>query len=1310
MSKTMVRINWVFMLLAWAILGGPAGEALAVVNGGFESGVSGWWGGGLKTGGAVAENPAAGGNCLKITRDFACQDKIAVVGGKNYKISMQIRSDAAPAGAVYVQLSYRGPGVKGGWYGPANAEVGGRTEKALFVTGGTQAWKEFSTVVTVPAGADQMLIYLRKVTGSAGAAYYDDVKVEPTDEGPVAAAPAAASAAAPGAKGNLAVNGGFENASGGWWGPGMKTGGIVPESPAEGANCLKIVENFACQDRIAVAAGKNYKISMQIRSDAAPEGVGYVQLSYRGAGVKGGWYGPANAEVGGRTEKALFVTGGTQAWKEFSTVVTVPAGADQMLIYLRKVTGSAGAAYYDDVKIEATEEAAAAAAEVPEVKGNLIANGGFENGSAYWWGAGIKTGGAVAEKPAEGASCLKITGDFACQDKRPVKGGRRYRVSMKVRSGDAPDGSVYVQLSFRGEGVSSGWYGPASALVGGRTEKALFTTGGTQDWKEFSTVVEAPPGADQALIYLRKIAGSAGAAYFDDVKIEATEEAATTALELKRRELATALLSPPSNGAAAALEKIVAAAGKAAGGKLVLARDGAAQCHVHVGSDADARVLAAARDLAAMIQKISGTDLGKLSHDGNPLEGPLVIVGRDNELAKKLCADGDWKELGEDGFIIRAVGPNLLIAGNTPGGTMYGVNWFLDRKLGVKWLSPDFTHVPSSGTIEVAAMDEKQIPRFKFRQILSVEGQDKPFAARNLLNGNSHGAQSILPPPEIDHWDNSWQRPGLTGSFYHLLPPKEFQSAHPGWYAGGQVAMMNPEVRQALADAVIKRLKGVPNYQDYWFGLMDNDWGWDMDPASAAFAKEHGGVASAPHTDLASDVLQRVRKILPGAKIAVNAYHWGFSPPTGLTIPEGLLIFPMTIHLDYSTSLFTGQNVKLGKDIEGWNALSRNTLLWDHVTNFNGFIQPTPNIHPICETIRWLAPLTNIQGYFAEGSWNTPGAEFAALRAWIMGRMLWNPATDYKAAIAEYCDAYYGPAGKFVNQYIDLMHEESARTKAPIWEKTNVDSAMLNLDFVTKADALFAQAEAAVAGDPVMLKHVRQARVCVDYVILVRRKEFADQAVREKKTFDSDFANRLARFTDTIKAEGIKQYRQAKCGTMEELADIMAIERKAAPPPELAANLPKSDWVEIQDLGFNRYTNDVTIVPDAVASDGATVRMGGDVGAPYIQLKHHKLPLEGRWEIFAEVRVDADGAGPGDVALGIGTMPPQNNCTNIAVGQLKKDGYTLVKAPGGPFRYSQDDGDISYIRGGGSKNIKEIYVDRFIFVRAGESAVGAVAE
>lgn len=151
---------------------------------------------------------------------------------------------------------------------------------------------------------------------------------------------------------------------------------------------------------------------------------------------------------------------------------------------------------------------------------DLIKNGGFEEGASGWWGPGLKSGGVVSDQAGGGANCLNLSEGFVCQDKRPVEGGKSYKISMKIRSESAPEGSVYVQVSFRGEGVKPGWYGADVASVEGRSEKALFVTGGTQEWKEYTSVIDAPANATEMLIYLRKLGGTAGTASFDDVKIE----------------------------------------------------------------------------------------------------------------------------------------------------------------------------------------------------------------------------------------------------------------------------------------------------------------------------------------------------------------------------------------------------------------------------------------------------------------------------------------------------------------------------------------------------------------------------------------------------------------------------------------------------------------------------------------------------------------------------------------------------------------------------------------------------------------------
>ncbi|MCK6489796.1 MAG: cytochrome c biogenesis protein ResB [Planctomycetes bacterium] len=378
----------------------------------------------------------------------------------------------------------------------------------------------------------------------------------------------------------LPANGAFEEGKARWWGEG---GWSVEADPTGGA-ALRIAGGYACQDKMAVQGGTRYQVRLRIRCEGAEEGSVFVQASFRGKGVDPGWRGPI--EAGG--EPALVATGGSHAWKEFSVVVEAPAGADQFLLYLRKAPGSPGTAWYDDVAIAPTEAPA-----TPAGGGGgrpVVKNPGFEKGKAGWWGEGAWS--VEAGQGVDGSAALKLDKGFACQDKIAVTGRQAYRISMRIRSEGCADASVYVQTSYRGPAVDAGWRGPALVKLGGRSEPALFVTGGSHGWQEFSTVVAAPPGAQQILVYLRKQDG-AGSAWFDQVAVAPSDEKPLTAADVRRAELATELLPAKAADPAPALAAAVAAAqGQAA--PLALAAGGKALAHLHVASDADVVALGAA--------------------------------------------------------------------------------------------------------------------------------------------------------------------------------------------------------------------------------------------------------------------------------------------------------------------------------------------------------------------------------------------------------------------------------------------------------------------------------------------------------------------------------------------------------------------------------------------------------------------------------------------------------------------------------------------------------------------------------------------
>ncbi len=919
----------------------------------------------------------------------------------------------------------------------------------------------------------------------------------------------------------------------------------------------------------------------------------------------------------------------------------------------------------------------------------VIANGGFEAGKAPWWGKGdVVSGGA-----AEGNASMRVTGGFVAQDKRTIKGGSRYRISMRIRGENAPAGSVFVQLSYRGEGVDQGWAGPARVALGGRTEPALFVTGETSTWRSHSVVVAAPEGASELLLYLRKVSGTNGAAYFDAVRVEPTTDSVDTAATLRRDELAAELLE--ADGATPVPVAGVAdrPPARQTPPLLTLSEPGRSNYRIQVAVDADAVTMHAAGELARYLQLITGSGFLPLTSSGDGSAQRLIVVGQGAKAMAELAPDLSFEGLGEDGFLIRTVGEHILIAGQTSRGTMYGVNWFLDRKLGVKWLSPTYVHIPRQTRLAIAPLTERQVPRFAYREVLSSEGEDKRFRAHNLLNGESHGPSFQAGPPEIDTWDRSWRAKGGDGSFWALLDKKNSEKLHPEWFAGGQVAMMNPDMRQAMAEAIIKRLKQHPDYRSIWFDIHDMDWGWDMDPASRRFAEQHGGSPAAPRLDMVIDVAERVRKHMPGARFAFNAYHWSFSPPAGMRVPDYIMVFPMTIHVDYRYPLNEGSNRQLGEDISGWNRIAKNVLVWDHITNFSGFLQPTPNIYPIGQSIRWLATLPNVNGYFAEGSWNTPGAEFAALRVWLIARLLWNPDQDVRALVAEYCSLYFGNAGPVVHRYIDLMHEAIAASGDVLSEKNQVDARMFSLDFVSRADVLFDEAERLVADDSTRLKHVRAARMPLDYVVLVRRAEY--QALAVGGTSQLDLEHRRNRMFESARAEGVRQFRQD--GKLEELAGLIALERRPASVPEFMDGVVDAEWVDFQDLAFNRYYG-AMIVEDVAASDGAAVRMPGNSGAWSVQFKLDKLPADGSWDLYVALRADSTGNVGSDAFARVGSYPPMNRfvAARRANGHLQ---YQYVKVPGGPFAREINHEKGVYVQALRAAGVSSVLVDRVVAVR-----------
>jgi hypothetical protein len=110
-----------------------------------------------------------------------------------------------------------------------------------------------------------------------------------------------------------------------------------------------------------------------------------------------------------------------------------------------------------------------------------------------------------------------------------------------------------------------------------------------------------------------------------------------------------------------------------------------------------------------------------------------------------------------------------------------------------------------------------------------------------------------------------------------------------------------------------------------------------------------------------------------------------------------------------------------------WAAISNRTYIWNYVTSFGSYLQPFPNWYVLGPNIQYFAK-HGVKGIFEEGSYGTPGADMQALKAYVIGRMLWDVNLDAEKLIVEFLDGYFGTAAPDIRLYMDTFHQSVVDT------------------------------------------------------------------------------------------------------------------------------------------------------------------------------------------------------------------------------------------------------------------------------------------
>lgn len=457
-----------------------------------------------------------------------------------------------------------------------------------------------------------------------------------------------------------------------------------------------------------------------------------------------------------------------------------------------------------------------------------------------------------------------------------------------------------------------------------------------------------------------------------------------------------------------------------------------------------------------------------VAHESVAPQCKKIHLGKTNAFLS-LGVELDEEELNGDGFVLIAVGDALYIAGATDTGTLYGVYYYLEEYVGVRFYGLDEEYVPSVSELEFPETQVTEVPAFKYRGALSdatmhakpEEGRTTETVAEYYAKiRQSHEFLQSEVQPIADqscggtvniNKDINQSHNNLTyvpAATYYESYPSMFYTRAGGsspvdiCYSSGINADGSIQSGVNAASAYVEGLKKYillnPCAEYHMLGQQDiTDYCQCSACVSGTQAYGYGAYAG-----VTLRFYNAVAKAIAAWETAENrthvklvCYSYLFTTDAPVTKIGGVYTCHNTVKLasnltirfadfyanQYFSFLAENQVNGYGEDyLEKWSCVlgENDSWYWGYATNHSYYFAYTPSLQKIQQTLAGLQELGTEYVLFQHST-----SEYndwrAKMETYVISKLLWDPTEDVAALRNEYLDGYYGAASEKVTAFIN---------------------------------------------------------------------------------------------------------------------------------------------------------------------------------------------------------------------------------------------------------------------------------------------------
>jgi hypothetical protein len=531
----------------------------------------------------------------------------------------------------------------------------------------------------------------------------------------------------------------------------------------------------------------------------------------------------------------------------------------------------------------------------------------------------------------------------------------------------------------------------------------------------------------------------------------------------------------------------------------------------------------AAEELQTYFEACTGVRLAIVRD--TPDTAPMIVLGA-GPAAEALGVTPDAAELGEQGYVMKTVGDNVVIAGSRAAGTLYGVHAFLEEHLGVRWYAPEAIRTPKVDSLELPALDTLVKPAFAWRH--TSYGWNSADEAFRVRQGDNNGGGDAAHP-----WGTQHSHDGRCHSYFNFISPGEYFDTHPEYFSeiGGvrrehetQLCLTNPEVLEIVTEKMLARMAERPNDRQHNFSQQDY-YNHCQCADCAAINEKYGSLGGTQYW-FVNELAARTSKVYPDKLIGTLAYMYTEEPPKDLEMHPNVAVWlcHMFPSCDSHPIATCPLNADFKRRAERWSEICKHLYIWHYIVDFAHYYNPFPNFRAMAADMRFYRDI-GAEGIYLQGM-GPNGGEFGLLRPYLGMHLLRDPDLDADALIRDFLQGYYGAASEPIHQYLTLLHDKVQNEDIHMHLYTNPAQGYLTDEVVAQSETLFDQAEAAVAEDAELLERVKVARMPLVYARLFPRNGY--EIKNGALWFSGEHASlaEIAEFLERMKRHGFDTIRE----------------------------------------------------------------------------------------------------------------------------------------------------------------------------------------